>query len=215
MKIYIYFLLLFLTQVYSQNYSFDFVTKYKTADSDRTFESIVYSNSLSEEYILKLYYNSEGKLSGWIMDQKNNYFHYFDIDVINEKEENQLIFNYINSKRFNSNNSVYQHEFEYIETPIDSLKSKLIINSYKNKKRKKPFRTYELEVIHFESNKFSNFRWSIHHLYEGNKNFNPRQNYLVQSYIYKNTLGETSTWNLVEYDNVKINITVKDIVLKQ
>lgn len=214
MKIYIYFLLLFLTQVYSQNYSFDFVTKYKTADSDKTFESIIYSNSLSEEYYLKLYHNYEGKLSGWIRDQKNNYFHYFDIDVIDAKEENQLVFNYISSRKFNSDKSVYQHQFEYIETPIDAGKSKLIINSYKNKKRKKPFRTYELEVIHFESNKFPNFRSSIHHLYEGDNNFNPKKNYLVQSYIYKNALGETSTLNLVEYANVKINITVKDIVLK-
>jgi hypothetical protein len=169
---------------------------------------------LSEEYYLKLYHNYDGKLSGWIRDQKNNYFHYFDIDVIDAKEENQLVFNYINSRKFNSDKSVYQHEFEYIETPIDAEKSKLIINSYKNKKRKKPFRTYELEVIHFESNKFPNFRSSIHHLYEVDNNFNPRKNYLVQSYIYKNTLGETSTWNLVEYANVKINITVKDIVLK-
>jgi len=99
------------------------------------------------------------------------------------------------------------HEFEYIETPIDSLKSKLIINSYKNKKRKKPLHTIELEVIRFNSNKFSNFRKSSH-LYENRKDFNPKDNFLVLSYQFNNL----SKVFLTEFKNVDINIKIDKII---
>lgn len=201
-----YFLILFCfcsLSLFSQIYKFDFVTKYS---SEQSIGKITYTNSENENIFLTVFYNYEGELIAYIQDLENNFFHYLTV----EYKEKEVFFKYKNSKKVKLYKDQFSHhEFDYIETPIDSLKSKLIINSYKNKKRKKPLHTIELEVIRFNSNKFSNFRKSMH-LYENRKDFNPNKNFLVLSYQFKNL----SKVYLTEFKNVDISINIKQIVLQ-
>lgn len=211
MKNYFCVILLLLSSItFSQKFEFDFVTVYEIKSENKLFETMIYTNSKDDHYVLKLFYDADGKITGFIRDNRHFYLHYFAINVISEVE-NKVEFDYLYSKNFNSI-KLNDHEFQFLKKPIDSVRSILVVNCYFNKKRKRPIQTYTLEVLEFESNKFGNFRNSFHHFYENDTKFNPTKNYLVQSFSYKNAFNETIIGKLINSKEVKINIEVNSIV---
>jgi hypothetical protein len=133
--------------------------------------------------------------------------HHFSVELQKKGSSKELVFHYEDSRKLSQNNPYSNHEFVFMETPIDSNRTQVCITSYQNKKRKRPYRIYNVEVIPFPTNRFNHFRHTLHHIYESNPNFNPKRNWLVVAFQTVNAEGKTFKMVLAEYQ--KVNITIK------
>lgn len=198
--------------LFGQEYHFDFVTRYVHEKDKLPFGPVIYTHGTHTHYILQVFYNRNDELKVIIYDEATKVRHHFSVELQKNGSSEELAFHYEDSRKLPQSSPYSKHEFEFMETPIDSSRTQVLITTYQNNKRKRPFRTYHLEVIPFATNRFNHFKNTLHHVYESNPNFNPKKNWLVVAFHTVNAEGITFRMVLAEYQ--KVNITIKIDSLK-
>lgn len=142
MKKQLLLIFLFLTQIlFSQEYKFDKYYEYESKYGSNFF----LLNSKDTTYSFIGWSNSYKEITGYILDLNKNLFHYYNV----QNKNNSIEFEYTNS-------SIYENRilsicegclnyYDLAKTRIDSTKSKINIDAFKNAKKKRI--TFKLEIV--------------------------------------------------------------------
>lgn len=180
-KIILLFLLLIPLLSFSQQYSFNILTKYKSENSFSK-ESVVYSNKENDSYFLKLDKNNEkNQTKAFLIDLNNSKKHSFKV-IESKNDSNEFFFKfvYLKSQDYFIHEPLKGHYYKYEIVKKDSL-SKTVKMSLMNK-RGKAISTSELEFKNYPFNLFPVFRYSCLHPFEYSKNINFNGTGIVKSY---------------------------------
>ena len=133
---------LFLTQIiFCQEYKFDKYYEYESKYGSNFF----LVNSKDTTYSFAGWSNSYKEITGFILDLNKNLVHYYNV----QNKNNAIEFEYTYSKiHKNCNLSICEVNYNYyniIKTRIDSTKSKINIDTFKNAKKKRM--TSRIEIV--------------------------------------------------------------------
>ncbi len=181
MKNIVLLLLIFYSSVvFSQRFTFDFVTKYEIKYKDSFFTETIYSNTKVANIFFSIY-KSGNTISALLIDINKEKYHVFK--VIEKKENGQSYFSYKYKKTIEfTENDVNQfkgmhYKFEEIEK--DSFFTKVLLTIVYDLKNPIEKSIYELKIKESDQNYFPNFRVAVLHPYENLKNFDRFKNGLV------------------------------------
>ena len=163
-----FFILLFLHVTiigFSQEYSFNLLTKYSTKYKGGERESVVYSNEADQNYFLCL--NKQyGKNYAYLTDLKNNIIYDFTFNEVKQNGDIFFTFNYLKShelKQVEANQNITA-SFKTISR--DSLYRIVEVTMFKNKKKTKIASVSELKIKDYNYNLFPLYRMSVMHALE-------------------------------------------------
>lgn len=185
------------------DYKFDAYTIYRNTN--------LFINSANQDYYMYLY-DFEGKLISKLIDLKNKKTHFFDV----KKNNDDYSFSYIVSKYNSGHNEKYFPFLYYEINTINEFQNGKIIDFklYKNKRKKKIFKHYELELEKNETNLFHAFRICFAHPYENFKNFNINENYLVKKITILNE-KDNKIYNLIHYKKINLSLIIQKILYNE
>jgi hypothetical protein len=187
----------------SQNYKFDKLFSYNS--SLQSEPKNIYCNSYNNNIFLQIRRDTFG-LYASLEDLNKGEYHRYKVETI--KIENDLQINFIyeytrKSEIHNIGNQTYEYEtiFE------DSIYSKGLIKIYKNKKKKKLLKKYEITVLKRDIDYFNIYRYLFIHPFENNKNIFVNIGGIVQKASFFN--GEINIdLELISVNDVNVNIIV-------
>jgi hypothetical protein len=208
-KIFLLFLLFSFSYINAQKYAFNTLAKYSSIFDHHKRESISYSNSNSDTYFLRLE-KSVNSFRAKLFDYKNLKVHRFT--VVESKVKNEIFFkfNYLDTyylQHFNKNHySKYVFDFQTVESN-DSI-AKVKLNVYRNSKKKKSLKDFDLVIKKNSSNLFPVFRINSIHPYEFVEKLNIFENGVVISANEKTVLGDQIELKLEELKQVSFEIDI-------
>jgi hypothetical protein len=208
-KIFLLFLLFSFSYINAQKYVFNTLAKYSSNFDHNKRESISYSNSNSDTYFLRLE-KSVNSFGAKLFDYKNRKVHRFT--VVESKIKNEIFFkfNYLDTyylQHFNKNHySKYVFDFQTVESN-DSVK-KVKLNVYKNSKKRKSLKDFDLVIKKNSSNLFPVFRINSIHPYEFVEKLNIFENGIVVSANEKTVSGEQIEFKLEELKQVSFELDI-------
>jgi hypothetical protein len=190
----------------AKEFEFDVMTNYSYKNGDNTNNIIVFTNSKDNTYYLKLL-NVIDSWEARLYDYKELKIHYFN--VIEEKTKVGFINRYVykNTTPISSTEirefKDYTFEFKTIE---ESENSKImILNIFKNVKKKKPLRSFQLELIPNSVNSFNGCKVSCIHPYELIEKLYLDEECLVKN--IKDLTYKTHDYNLVDHQIINLKLT--------
>lgn len=208
-KTFLLFLLFGFSYVNAQKYVFNTLAKYSSNYGHNKSESISYSNSNSDSYFLRLE-KRENSFRANLFDYKNLKVHRFTVTESKVKNEIFFKFNYLDTyylQHFNENHySKYVFDFQTVESN-DSI-AKVKLNIYRNSKKKKSLKDYDLVIKKNSSNLFPVFRINSIHPYEFVEKLNIFENGVVVSASGKTVSGEQIEFKLEELKQVSFELDI-------
>jgi hypothetical protein len=208
-NIFLLFLLFSFSYINAQKYVFNTLAKYSSNLGHDKRESISYSNSNSDTYFLRILKNENSFMAN-LFDYKNLKVHRFTVTESKIKNEIFFKFNYVNTSElfyFNKNDyTKYVFTFQTVESN-DSI-AKVKLNVYRNSKKKKPLRDYDLVIKKNSSNLFPVFRINSIHPYEFVEKLNIFENGVVISANEKTVLGDQIEFKLEELKQVSFELDI-------
>ncbi|MEZ4854092.1 hypothetical protein, partial [Flavobacterium sp.] len=196
---------LFLSNIYSQKFEFDVLTKYKLKNR----ESIVYSNSKHEDYVMYIQGNSEYKIAK-LYDLKKMILHKFDVKEVKSKNEVFFQFMYKSTNDMNFYKYWDKSKIQYEWISNNGLNGEIKLNIYKNYKKTKLLYTVYMKVQKSNVNLFHVFKFSCLHPFEFYRNFNIPENIIVKSSKIELSSGRLEEHSSLVYSkNILFEIEIK------
>lgn len=188
---------------FSQTYKFNKSFSYNC--SLQSEPKNIFCNTYNNNIFFQIRRDAHG-LYGSLEDLNKGEYHRFKIETI--EIENDLQFNFIYEyTRKSEIHDIGNQTYEYEITSEDSIHSKGFIKIYKNKKKKKLLKKYEITILKGDINYFNIYRYLFIHPFENNKNLYVELGGAVQSTTFFN--GEINvTIELILVNETNVNIVV-------
>jgi hypothetical protein len=200
-------IILFNLNIQAQKYEFDLLTKYTSKMVNYEHESLAYSNTKDQNYILYINGNSLTK-NATLYDLGKMTLHNFSVSE--SKIENEIFFEFEYKKTLPINQKTNYNNYKLEAKTInnDSLNKEIKIDIFKKSNVKKPEITLVLKVKKINNNLFPLFRFSCLHPFEFNQNLNLSENLKVESAKEINLSGQLIEHRLVSEKEVKFEIEI-------
>lgn len=193
---------------FSQTYSFDFLTKYKSTNSKGKTEGeiVSYFNSDNSDYYLRINRTQE-EFKGTIYDSKMRQGHVFDI--VETKKEGKIFFTFKYKSTFRFAHRLPQ-KFYYQITEISNASPKKVkVEIHRRKNSKKPLEEYLIDLVPANKNLFALSRMTLMHPHEFENELSFPGNYIVQkAELIKKQISCSYTLN--DFNNVELDIILPE-----